>query len=466
MKRSEGWDIELRRKSKSSLTTKVFLIVFSALTICSMLIYAVLMVVLPGKYTFDYNSNLDARVDGLLLNLEGKDYARAVEDILDFCIENHCTATLSGGQKTILFGKAEGNDPKDVRINLGGTLRFWDREATYTLAISSASGTTNEITMLFLKLIPAFGGIVVLLSALSAWLSSKVIVSPIVEISRISRQMTSLDMSWRCEVKSEDEIGVLAESLNTMALRLRRAMEELEAANRQLKKDVAHVRSLELERRRFFAAVSHELKTPLTILKGQIENMMLGYGDYCNHDVYLPEAMRTVENMESLVGEILAIAKMESLRIDGSVQEVSLSGTVEKAVSRLLPLAQEKDIRIHRNMDSETLLQVVPALWDKVLSNIIGNAIRHSPRGAEVFIFLRDASVLVVENTGVAIPQEDFPRLFTPFYRGDKSRSRATGGSGLGLYTVKNILALHDMHCSIHNTEKGVAVELFLTKSI
>ena len=105
---------------------------------------------------------------------------------------------------------------------------------------------------------------------------------------------------------------------------------------------------------------------------------------------------------------------------------------------------------------------VNPALWSKALSNIIGNAVRYSPRGAEVSVFLRDEHVLLIENTGAAIPEDSLPHLFTPFYRSDKSRNRATGGSGLGLYIVKTILDLHGMLCCIRNTQKGVAFEIQL----
>ena len=95
-------------------------------------------------------------------------------------------------------------------------------------------------------------------------------------------------------------------------------------------------------------------------------------------------------------------------------------------------------------------------LLEKAIHNILSNAIRHSPVGAEVFIHLT-ASALTVTNTGAQIPAEDLPILFTPFYRVEKSRNTATGGSGLGLYLVTNILELHGFQYRIENTEIGVA---------
>lgn len=272
--------------------------------------------------------------------------------------------------------------------------------------------------------------------------------------------MISLDMTEKCDIKSGDEIGVLAAGLNTMSERLRKSMKELKNANCQLTEDVKKFKALEEQRRNFFAAVSHELKTPLTVLKGQIENMILGVGDYRDHEKYLPEALNSAEDIERLVKEIIAISKTESMDLHNTLREVSLTQSVNDTVRTVLPLARDKGIRIRQNIDTDKTLYVNPNLWSKALSNIIGNAVRHSPRDNEVFIFLltqENTDILVVENTGVFIPEEDLPHLFTPFYRADKSRSKETGGSGLGLYIVKTILDLHGISYRIKNTEKGTA---------
>lgn len=452
----------MRKKIKNSLSAKVFLLVFSVLTACGMLIYGIEMIVLPERYQFAYDSRLEANADALFADLEGQPYDEAVEQIYNFCIQNNSAGILSDGQTTLGFGGMESETANTATTSIFGIIHLADRPEEYVLSIMSISKTTNELFNLLLRLIPVILGVILLLSALSAFICSKVIVSPITEISQISKRMTALDMTWRCNVKSRDEIGVLASSLNTMASRLHTVMDELESANYQLEMDVEHFQRLEAERRHFFAAVSHELKTPLTILKGQIENMMLGCGDYQNHEKYLPETLKTVEDIETLVREILSITKMESMNIKDTLQKMSLSNTVDKVVGTLLPLAQDKNIQIYQNITTDRSMLINPALWGKVLSNIIGNAVRYSPGGAEVSIFLREENVLAVENTGITIPEEDLPHLFTPFYRSDKSRNRATGGSGLGLYIVKTILDLHGMTCCIRNTQNGVVFEIQL----
>lgn len=455
----------MRKKIKKSLSVKVFLWVFSALTICSMLIYGIVLTVLPKQYQVTSDKQLDANTEILVSKLQDMRYEDAINEIYNFCIQNNSTAILSDDDGALSFGEIKTEELTVATSSVATTVTFSDSKTEYAFVVSSLSQTADIILSLMLRFLPVVFAIILLLSSLSAFICSKVIVTPIAKISQISKRMTSLDMTWKCGVESNDEIGVLASSLNIMASRLQGAMEELTNANNQLTDDVEKFKALEEQRRNFFAAVSHELKTPLTILKGQIENMILGYGDYQNHEKYLPEVLKATEDIEYLVKEIITISKMESMDLQDTLQEVSLLTSTNDTVQAIWPLAQDKNIQIHQNISSDTVLFVNPNLWNKVLSNIIGNAVRHSPCGEDVFISLQpceNGNALVIENTGAFIPEDNLPYMFTPFYRADKSRSKATGGSGLGLYIVKTILDLHGMTYCIKNTEQGVAFFLYL----
>lgn len=465
MRRSGEWGTGLRKKIKNSLSIKVFLWIFSALTISSLFIYGIVMSVLPQRYQFVSDKQLEENVYPFFNELEDLVYAKAVGRIYDFCIRNHAAAILSSEGEVLHFGSIESRELNLTTSSFATNLTFADRAEEATLVLISISQTADEIRLLFLRLLPVIFGVIVLVSALSAYICSRVIVAPIAKISQISRRMTSLDMTWRCEAAGGDEIGVLAGSLNTMAGRLQTVMNELENANRQLTADVQRFQVLEEQRRNFFAAVSHELKTPLTVLKGQIENMLLGYGDYQNHEKYLPQALRAAEEIETLVREILSISKMERMKLDETLEEVSLYSLIEYIIKNLEALAEEKNILIHQEPEQDIMLLVNKNLFAKALSNIIGNAVLHSPCGAEIFILVRtgeEGRMLTVENTGASIPEADLPYMFTPFYRADRSRSKATGGSGLGLYIVKTILDLHGMEYGIRNSEAGVEFYLKL----
>jgi len=455
----------LRKKIKNSLSVKVFLWVFSALTICSMLIYGIVLTVIPKQYQVTSDKQLDTNTEILVSKLQDMRYDEAVSEIYNFCIQNNSMAKLSDDNGALTFGEIKSEALMVATSSIATTVTFSDSKTEYALVVSSLSKTADIILSLMLRFLPVVFAIILLLSSLSAFICSRVIVSPIAKISQISKRMTSLDMAWKCNIESNDEIGVLASSLNTMASRLQETMEELTNANNQLTDDVEKFKSLEEGRRNFFAAVSHELKTPLTILKGQIENMILGFGDYQNHEKYLPEALKATEDIEHLVKEIIAISKVESMDLADTLQEVSLKQTVNDTIQAILLLAQDKNIQIHEKINTDMVLYVNPNLWNKVLSNIIGNAVRHSPYSEDVFVTLQSSengNTLVIENTGVSIPEADLRHMFTPFYRADKSRNKATGGNGLGLYIVKTILDLHGMTYLLRNTEQGVAFFLNL----
>ncbi len=310
----------MRKKIKNSLSVKVFLWVFSALTICSMLIYGIVLTVLPKQYQVTSDEQLDANTEVLVSKLQNMRYEDAVNEIYNFCIQNNSAAILSDDNGALSFGEIKTDELTVITSSIATTVTFSDSKTEYALVVSSLSKTADIILSLMLRFLPVVFAIILLLSSLSAFICSKVIVSPIAKISQISKRMTSLDMTWKCDVETGDEIGVLASSLNTMASQLQVTMEELTNANSQLSDDVEKFKALEEQRRNFFAAVSHELKTPLTILKGQIENMILGYGDYQNHEKYLPEALKATEDIEYLVKEIISISKMESMDLQDTLR--------------------------------------------------------------------------------------------------------------------------------------------------
>ena len=437
---------------------------FTALTLCSILIYGIVLVFVPQSYQLTGSKQFETNAGALFSILENKNYEDGTTLITNFCIENNAVAMLGNERNTITFGDFEtiGNDLGTAQTYTTD-VTFAEDKAIYTLSVISLSKTASELFRLLLRFIPLVLTVILLLSALSAFICSRVIVAPIAKISQISKRMTELDMTWRCDTNRKDEIGVLSSSLNTMAARLQSTMEELKTANQQLTQDVKKFQRLEEQHRNFFAAVSHELKTPLTILKGQLENMILGFGDYQHHDKYLPQTLKSAEDIEYLVKEILSITKMETMNIDSSLETLSLTDIVSKVVTELQPLAGEKNIAIFQNIPEDIRVSVNRNLFSKALSNIVSNAIRHSKAGAKVYIdFDTNTHILVVENTGVFLDEDNLENMFTPFFRADKSRSKATGGSGLGLYIVKTILDLHGIGYQITNTQKGVAFYLKL----
>lgn len=437
------------RKIRSSLSAKVFLWVMAALMVCGLLIYGIVMLVIPRRYTTLSNNRVNAKIEQLTRELQHTDFTAAEEKISEFCRKNHAAAVLTMGEESLNFGDMEDTVGQESSYTVSVVLSFPGTGGNAFLTVVCAAAAAGELNRTFLQILPFVLTVVFLIAALSAWLCSKVIVRPVQKIAEVSKRMARLDMTWRCETGREDELGVLAKSLNTLSDRLAKALAELEGSNEKLRQEVETVNALQRQRCDFFAAASHELKTPITILKGQIESMILGIGKYRDVKDVLPQTLCEVERMEGLVQELLGIVKLEMRKAGEETGTVAVHEEVEEALFVLLPLAKEKKIAVFCEKE-EVFITGNAALFQKALRNIISNAIRHSPEKSEVTVRLT-AECLTVKNTGVLLPKEEIGELFTPFYRVEKSRNKSTGGSGLGLYLVKRILELHGLDFRLEN---------------
>ncbi len=443
------------KKIKSSLSAKSFLFIALLLVLCGLLIYSSVVLFLPNSYTIVASDRINQELRDLAATLSETNFTQADDVLATFCRDNRASVLLTGWGERLLIGYVdEGLDSGDV-FTTTLNVTFADRPVSYTLTVSAPISAGHELTMAFGELLPVLLVIVLVISALGAFICSRILVRPVLEISRISQRMAELDMSWSCDVKSSDELGVLAESLNTMARRLDAAMSSLEDANRQLRADMEQMAAMSKQRRDFFAAASHELKTPITIIKGQIEGMLMGIGRYKDVQGILPETMHEVERMEQLVAEILEITRLEMDGLAGHTGPVDFSSLTRKVVQELMPLAEERAMELEAEIPDGVTVTGAEPLLERAVHNIITNALRHSPAGERAVVVLRPGR-LTVRNSGVNIPEDELKVLFTPFARVEKSRNKASGGSGLGLYLVKTIIDLHGFTCSIGNDGDGV----------
>ena len=163
--------------------------------------------------------------------------------------------------------------------------------------------------------------------------------------------------------------------------------------------------------------------------------------------------------MENLVQEMLAISRMESGSVSVKREPVDLPALIERQLTLDAPLLEQKNQRLVKDLTPGIVVIGDASLLGRVAGNLLSNASLYSPEEAEVRVWcgLLDGSpALTVENTGTHISEDALPHLFEAFYREEGSRNRATGGSGLGLYLVKMILARHGAECTIENTRDGV----------
>lgn len=338
---------------------------------------------------------------------------------------------------------------------------FKDSEKSYTLFVFGSTRLVNQAVEALGKIMPWLFLSCFFISVILSFFYSRYLSRPVRALSQASGKMADLDFSVRTAMKRTDELGILSENLDCMAGNLDQALKSLQQANSQLKSEMEQEREQEQRRMEFFAAASHELKTPITILKGQIEGMAQNVGVYKDRDRYLARAGEVTVTLQGMVQEILTISKMESAGFQVKKKEINLAELIRVQIAELNDLLEEKEMALTLSLPETCKCMADPGLMETVIRNLLVNALRYSPAGEEIRVELLKKEqekelVFTIENTGVHIPEQDFGRIFDAFYRVDSSRNRKNGGSGLGLYIVREILEQHGAWYEIKNTKKGV----------
>ena len=485
-----------RKKLSESLTARVFLITLLILLSAGAVTFGLIAWATPSTYTAVVTDDLTAQVDDLVSNLTGTTFQDCGPLLDRFIRTSGAEAMLVGpdgqiadtgsqlavqslyendslvvtsaqGDSAVTYeaSASDSNDTVAVTLSEQATItaevRFSGQDGPYTLYVTPRMEAENLAVRALAQMAPWILLVLLIFSLLCALVYSRYITRPIVRLSSIAGNMARLDFQWESGEKRRDEIGQLGRSLDQLARRLSAALTELEGANRALRGEVERERELDRQRMAFFNAASHELKTPVTILKGQLSGMLEGVGVYQDRDKYLLRSLQTTGRMENLIGEMLAISRMESGAAALRQETVDLSALTAERLVQDAELFRQRGQELISKLNTGVLVTGDPSLLGKAVGNLLSNASLYSPQGAQIRVWcgFRDGRpALTVENTGARIPEEALPHLFEAFYRTENSRNRSTGGSGLGLYLVKMILDRHGAECAIENTKDGVKI--------
>ncbi len=252
----------------------------------------------------------------------------------------------------------------------------------------------------------------------------------IVAVSKISAG----DLKVRVPVESEDEIGELAVSINAMAAKLEASLDR--------------ERELTQSRRELVSAVSHDLRTPLASIRAMVESLVDGVvQDQETTGRYLRNTLSEIEYLGQLVDDLFEIAQMDAGMLKLHVEDASVQDLISDTLESMSAQAAEGDVVLQGGVDGE----IAPVVMDtkrvqRVVYNLVQNSIRHTPPDGTIYISARDAGdevQLEVSDTGDGVHEQDRERLFDRTYRADPSRSRSSGGAGLGLSIAKGIVEAH-----------------------
>ena len=219
--------------------------------------------------------------------------------------------------------------------------------------------------------------------------------------------------------------------------------------------DISRLKEAETLEKAFVANVSHELKTPLTVIKGFVETLMNGsvkkQEDYLN---FLEIINRHLNRLGAIIDDLLTLSKVEDQK-SVNFEKTSLAEVVRKALDICATKAEAKKIKINIDLEQDFILYLNPLLIEQAIINLIDNAVQYSAENSTITIKTggnQDQCWLLVSDEGIGIAEDHLPHLFKRFYRVDKSRSRESGGTGLGLAIAQHILDLHKARIEVKST--------------
>ncbi len=237
--------------------------------------------------------------------------------------------------------------------------------------------------------------------------------------------------------------------------------------------DVTKIRHLEEVRQDFVANVSHEIKTPLTTIKGFVETIINNFDeDREETQRFLSITLKHVDRLNAIICDLLILSEIEQKdeKKEINLSQIKIGNVIETAIQVITSKAMEKSIQIDLSCNTDAMLNIDVPLIEQALVNLLDNAIKYSPENSHIRVQtdLTESDVhICISDEGMGIPKEHLPRLFERFYRVDKARSRNLGGTGLGLAIVKHIILAHSGRVSVDSTPgMGSAFSIYLPKKL
>ncbi|WP_209122069.1 two-component system histidine kinase PnpS [Alkalihalobacillus sp. BA299] len=235
--------------------------------------------------------------------------------------------------------------------------------------------------------------------------------------------------------------------------------------------DITELKKLEQVRKDFVANVSHELKTPVTSIKGFTETLLDGaMGDPQLTEKFLTIILKESERLQNLIHDLLELSRIEQQYFKLNWQKTNVSDIVEDVHVLLRPKANEKDLHFKVECVGDTVIDGDPVRIKQIVINLVNNSITYTPAGGEVFVEVLEQDeevVLKVKDSGIGISESELPRIFERFYRIDRARSRNSGGTGLGLAIVKHLVEAHHGKIDVESkVGKGTLFMITLNKDM
>lgn len=478
----------MKKRITDRLSFKVYLITFIVQILFGALILLLLYSATPLSWNAFRRVEMEKKFEAFVESLNNTPYPACGKLVDDFILSNDCHIVFYRG------GKLEWDDypasvtsseyalktrddvmklinlenNKEMSLSISGQVTFnLEKKRVYTVVCLWSQKGENVLLEAIKSTLPLIAAAIVTVSLICSFIYAYLFARPVRKLSLLSGKIAGMDFSVRSGTKRRDEIGDLGRDLDNLSASLNETITDLNQKTKELEREIDRVNELEKQKEVFFIAASHELKTPITIAQGQVRGMIDGVPPYDDHDIYLPKTLSALKRMESLIGEILTVSRMQAGNEITHVK-VDLTSLLRKKIEEIQDLLEVREITLETNIDDGLYCDGNSELISMAVGAFLSNAVYYSAEGSKIKVKAheKDGKILMeIRNTGSHIDEKDLPHLFEAFYRSDSSRNRRNGGSGLGLYLGKIIVERHNGTVSLENEEQDVVAVITIPVS-
>lgn len=271
------------------------------------------------------------------------------------------------------------------------------------------------------------------------------IATPVKKLAADTAKMSKLELVSTPTAR-RDEIGQLSNDVYKMY--------------ETLKLEIEREKEMEENQRYFFSAVSHELKTPIAATSCILEGMIANVIEPSEYPAYLHKCLNMVTSQSKLISEMLEIIRLSDTKIEPKSEIINLHDNIQSILPTYQTLAEAREQTITLSVPDTLICMLDPNIFNRALSNVIMNSVQNAPEQGEICIYSEEKNQktvrLYISNSNTHIDEGNIPKLFDPFYRADKARSRNQNRSGLGLTIVKKSLDLMGIPFSLENMGESV----------
>lgn len=422
----------------------------------------------------DNNNNYETDINDELSQLE-------IKNNIEIFIKNEKEDPVYLGNKDIINSIAKRgnitrariifkNNNTEIRsieesISNNYMLLFSKLDNGYSLYIKIPTTPIKESVDISNKTLLLISLLMIIISACLASIISRKFTNPIIRLNRITEKLAKLDFSEKYEVSdTDDEINTLGKNINEMSDKLEITIGQLRKNNDELEKDIEEKSKIDEMRKQFISDVSHELKTPISLIQGYAEGLLENVNtDEESRKFYAEVILDESNKMDKMVKELLELMKLEYQERKFDDSKFDLREVIKEEIRRETVVIQEKSIIVEFDDKKSIPVYADQSCIEQIVNNYLTNAIKHcEEKNKEKKISIRTEKTkenkirLYVFNTGERISEDYINKIWGRFYKVDSSRNREEGGTGIGLALVKAIMNNYNNEYGVKNLKNGV----------